>query len=76
MNDLVLGGFVKNFAEARGYSHLKQDVLFEAFAASSVLRKYHQADIADLEDSVLIGGSGDGGLDAVAILVNGRLGPH
>ena len=73
MNDLVLEGFVKNFAEARGFSHLKQDVLFEAFAASAVLRKYHQADIADLEDSVLIGGSGDGGLDAVAILVNGRL---
>ncbi len=72
MNDLVLDGFVKNFAEGRGYSHLKPHELFEAFAASSILRKYHQADIPDLEESVLVGGSGDGGMDAVAVLVNGR----
>lgn len=72
MNDLVLEGFVTNFAEARGLSHLKPDELFEAFAASSTLRKYHQSDVADIEDGVLVGGSGDGGLDAVAILVNGR----
>ena len=73
MNDLVLEGFVKNFAEAKGLSHLKQDELFEAFVASSIFRKYHQSDIADIEDGVLVGGSGDGGLDAVAIMVNGRL---
>ncbi|MYC97497.1 MAG: hypothetical protein F4X14_21300 [Caldilineaceae bacterium SB0661_bin_32] len=72
MNDLVLEGFVKNFAEARGLSHLQSDELFEAFVAAAIFRKYHQADITDIEDGALIGGSGDGGLDAVAILVNGR----
>ena len=72
MNDLVLEGFLKNFAEEKGLSHLKQDDLFEAFVASPIFRKYHQADIAGIEDNVLVGGGGDGGLDAVAIMVNGR----
>ena len=72
MNDLVLEGFLKNFAEEKGLSHLKQDDLFEAFSASSIFRKYHQSDIAGIEDNILVGGSGDGGLDAVAIMVNGR----
>ncbi|MCY4580042.1 MAG: AIPR family protein [Chloroflexi bacterium] len=73
MLDIVLDGFVDDFAKSRGVGHLKDDQLFEAFTASLVFRKYHQADIIDLEDSVLSGGSGDGGLDAVAILVNGRI---
>ncbi len=72
MNDLVLEGFVKKFAEARGLTHLKPHELFEAFVAAAILRKYHQAEITDIEDGVLVGGSDDGGLDAVAILVNGR----
>ena len=72
MNDLVLEGFVKNFSESRGLSHLDPDDLFEAFVASAILRKYHQADITDFEDAVLVGGSNDGGLDAVGIIVNGR----
>lgn len=72
MNDLVLDGFVKGFASSRGLSDLPEDAQFEAFAASTILRKHHQADITDIEESVLVGGGGDGGLDAIAILVNGR----
>ena len=72
MKDIVLEGFVKNFAESRGLTHLKAGELFEAFAASVVFRKYHQSDITDMEDGVLVGGGGDGGMDAIAILVNGR----
>ena len=72
MNDLVLQGFVKSFAETKGLSHLDPNHLFEAFVASSLFRKYHQAEIADMEDGILVGGSGDGGLDAVGIVVNGR----
>lgn len=72
MNDLVLEGFVKNFEEVRGLYHLDKSDLFEAFVASSIFRKYHQTDINDIEDSVLVGGSGDGGLDVVAIMVNGH----
>ena len=73
MNDLVLEGFVNNFAETRGLRRLRQDELFEAFVASAVFRKYHQCDITDIDDDVLVDGGGDGGLDAVGILVNGRL---
>ena len=72
MNDLVLDGFVRGFAASRGLSNLSDDDLFEAFAASTILRRYHQADITDIEDDVLVGGGGDGGLDAIVILVNGR----
>ena len=72
MNDIVLDGFVKNFAESRGLSGRADDYVFEAFAASSLLRKYHQSDIKDMEESILVGGGGDGGIDAIAITVNGR----
>lgn len=72
MRDIVLDGFVNNFAQSRGLSELPPHDAFEAFAASTVLRKYHQSDITDVEDSVLVGGGGDGGLDSVTILVNGR----
>ncbi|MCY4093415.1 MAG: AIPR family protein [Caldilineaceae bacterium] len=72
MNDIVLKGFVTKFAEARGLSHLQWHEQFEQFVATAILRKYHQAEIADIEDGFLVGGSEDGGLDAVAILVNGR----
>ena len=72
INDLVLEGYVTSFAESRGLSHLPEDELFEAFAASSILRKLHQWEVTDLVESVLVGGGGDGGIDAIAILVNGR----
>ena len=69
MDDRILEGFVNSFADSRGYTHLKFDELFETFVASSILRKYHQADV---DDAFLVGGTGDGGLDVIAILVNGR----
>ena len=72
MNDIVLDGFVKNFAESRGFSGRAEDYIFEAFAASALLRKYHQSDIKEMEEAILIGGGGDGGVDAIAIIVNGR----
>ena len=73
MNDLVLEGFVNSFAEERGLSSLPSEGVFEAFVTSSMLRKHHQSDITGMEDDILVGGGGDGGIDAIAILVNGRL---
>ena len=73
VNDLVLDGFVSSFAGVRGFSNIPEQEVFEAFVTSSILRKYHQTDITGMEDDVLVGGSRDGGLDAVAVLVNGRL---
>ena len=72
MNDVILDGYVKTFAEGRGISNHSEAQMFEAFVASSILRKYHQSDITDMEEQILVGGGGDGGLDAIAILVNGR----
>jgi hypothetical protein len=71
MKDVVLDGFMKNFSEETGLTGLDESSLFEAFAVSSILRKFHQTDTSDLED-FLTGGSGDGGIDATAILVNGH----
>lgn len=73
MNDLVLKGFIDSFAAFRGLDNLPDDELFEAFVASCMLRQRHQSDITGAEDDVLLGGSGDGGIDALAILVNSRL---
>ena len=72
MKDLVLEGFVNSFATERGLSNSPESEVFEAFVASSILRKYHQSDVTGMEDDTLVGGGGDGGIDAVVILVNGR----
>ena len=72
MNDLILRGLVNDFAANRGLSGLPPAELFEAFATSSILRRYHQSDITDAEDAILVGGSRDGGIDAIALLVNGH----
>ncbi len=69
MDDRILEGFVTSFGDARGYSEMDFGNLFEIFVASSMLRKNHQVDISD---DFLVGGSGDGGLDVIAVLVNGR----
>ena len=61
------------FAESRGISNIPLIGIFEAFATSSLLRRYHQSDITGMEDDVLVGGGSDGGIDAIALLVNGRL---
>jgi cold shock CspA family protein len=70
MKDIVLEGFVKDFAEEKGLADLDESTVFEAFAVSSTLRKYHQFETSDPED-LLTGGGGDAGIDAAAILVNG-----
>ncbi len=71
MKDIVLQGFVKDFAENYSMSKKDESDVFEAFAVSTVLRKFHQSGVTDLDD-FLVGGGGDGGIDAVAILVNGH----
>ena len=71
MADLVLDGFVKNFADSRDLTQLDDSEIFEAFVTYSIFRKYHHVDLSDIEDYI-VGGGGDGGLDAVGIFVNGH----
>ena len=73
MDDLVLEGFIRGYTQAHGISSLPPDVAFLEFVTSSLLRKLHQADISGMEDDILVDGRGDGGIDAIAIIVNGRL---
>lgn len=71
MRDIVLKGFVNDFAENRGLTSLPDSEIFEAFATSTILRKFHQTDSSDV-DELSMGMPGDGGLDAAVVLVNGR----
>ena len=75
MKDTILKGFVKNFAQEREIraTDNRLPYVFETFSAYSILRKYHDFDASDPENQVIIGGGGDGGLDAIAILINQRL---
>ena len=72
MHDIILEGNINSFAGSRNLSNRSLADKFEAFAAYAILRKYHQTDIPDIEDGCLVGGPGDGGIDTIAILVNGR----
>ena len=71
MKDIVLQGFVNSFAEDRAYTGQDEATLFEMFATSSILRKLHYLETPDPEE-LLTSGPGDGGIDAIAILVNGH----
>lgn len=75
MKDPILKGFIKDFAKDRGISVTENrfPYIFEIFSAYSILKKYHDFEADEPENQVVIGGSGDGGLDAVGILVNQRL---
>ncbi len=72
MKDLVLDGFVQSFATSRSLTHLQDGELFELFVSSSLFRKFHQWEVKEIDDIPLVGGSNDGGIDAIGILVNGR----
>ena len=71
-SDIILDSFVKNYANNLGLDVRDTSRAFESFVASSLLRKYHQCEIADIENETLVGGGGDGGIDAISILINGR----
>ena len=68
--DIVLDGYVKNdFANRWGFSDSEFEEQFQAFAAYTLLRKMHKADVLDIKDHIVDGG-GDGGIDAICILID------
>lgn len=71
MKDLVLKGFVKSYAEENDLNQLNDSDVFESFAASVMLNKYHSCSVSNIDDFIT-GGGNDGGIDCAAILVNGR----
>lgn len=71
--DIVLDGYVKNdFATHWGLSGSDDDFnkTFEVFAAYTLLRKMHKVQGWDPQSHIVDGG-GDGGIDAICILLNG-----
>lgn len=71
MKDLVLRQFVSSFAESTGLEHLDQPDQLTHFACSTILRKNHGLEELNPE-RFIVDGEGDAGIDAIAILVNGR----
>lgn len=71
MHDQILSAYLRDFVEKFGLGSLKEDEAFERFVSYCVIAK-HYAGTFD-PDEVCVGGAGDLGLDAVAIIVNDHL---
>ena len=73
IRDRVLRNVLRDYAQKNELAELDESDQFESFVANAILRHYHGLSPDEIETSVLVGGgSGDGGLDAVAVLVNGQ----
>lgn len=71
MKDIILEGFVADFSEKYGFSELTQGEQFERFSAYSILSRLHAC--PDDIDDLILGGERDGGIDSIAICVNGAI---
>jgi hypothetical protein len=69
--DPVTTALVGEFATQDEILDLPEDKQFEHFAAYSIISSRHDEEIAT--DDVVVGNGGDLGIDACAIIVNGRL---
>lgn len=70
--DKVIRGLLAEFSSAFQIEELPEDEQFERFAAYLAIRRHYGDASFDLND-VVIGASGDGGLDAAAVIINGTL---
>lgn len=71
MKDQLLAGFVSDFQSKFDLDNEDDSVVFENFVNHSVLTKYH-CDSFDL-DQIRVGGTNDGGLDGLSIIVNDHI---
>jgi len=71
MRDRIIAAYLKDFIEQFGLSELNEAAAFEHFVNYYVTSKHHP-DSFDPDD-VAVGGTGDLGLDGVAVLVNDHL---
>ncbi|MDQ8731016.1 AIPR family protein [Bradyrhizobium sp. LHD-71] len=70
--DRVTESFLADFASEHELTGLSPDKKFEHFASFVTVRRHYNGE-AFVTDEVHTGGSGDTGIDAIAILVNGSL---
>lgn len=71
MKDDVLRGYLADFSEQHKLNINDEGELFERFVAYCIVSREYP-DVGDVED-LIIGGSQDGGIDAIALFVNGQL---
>ena len=69
--DLITQGLVRNFSEARSLQGKDASKQFEYFSTNLILNRYFGGDY-DLDD-IVVGGGGDTGIDAIALVVNGQI---
>jgi len=69
--DLITESLLSSFVEEQGRTSLPSDCQFEHFASYITIRQQYKE--AFDTDDVATGGGNDTGIDAVAVLVNGRL---
>jgi hypothetical protein len=69
--DRTTDSLLKEFSKQHAIEDLPEDKRFEHFSAFSVIRRHYSR--AFSTSDVVIGGDGDGGLDAVAIIINNNL---
>lgn len=71
MLDRITETLLKRFSEENDLQALPEDKRFEHFAAFSVIRRHFSRSFATSD--VVVGGGGDTGIDALAIIVNNVL---
>lgn len=71
MRDKILTSYLQGFSEDFGYQNADETKLFELFAAYFVVCHAY-TDRFDVENSI-VGGGGDTGIDAIVIIINGRV---
>lgn len=69
--DRITKALLDDFAKEHGVSDLAEDKQFEHFSAFSMIRRHYSRNF-NTED-VVLGGGGDTGIDAIAVIVNNSL---
>lgn len=69
--DRTTESLLKEFSKENSIEDLSEDMRFEHFSAFSMIRRHYSR--AFSTPDVVIGGDGDGGIDAIAIIVNNNL---
>ncbi len=70
--DLITSSFLKQFVEQNGLQELPEDLAFEHFCGFLATSRHHTASFVSEEIAVGEKG-GDCGIDAIAMIINGRL---
>ena len=71
MKDRILDAYLKDFVEEYGLKELDEATAFEHLVSYCVVSKYNPENFEP--DEVVVGGSGDLGMDGIGIIVNDHL---